>query len=268
VQAEGAADGVPLQRAGAPLVAALHVVERGFPGRAALDTAASRALLEAVANRQRPETLRLYRPDDVVAFSTTDAHRAGFATAVRAAREIDFDAALRLAGGTAAVFHRETLAFGWCRAEADPRAGIRARFEEISGLVARALHRLGVDARVGAVAGEYCPGDYSVNARGERKLMGVGQRVVRGAAWVGGVIVVGDRERAHRALDPVYAALGIDYDASATGAVEDEIARTTVEAVRDALLAEIGEARELVRADFDAALRAEAERIEPRHLCS
>ena len=32
--------------------------------------------------------------------------------------------------------------------------------------IASALRGLGVDAHVGAVPGEYCPGDHSVNARG------------------------------------------------------------------------------------------------------
>lgn len=244
----------------------LHCVGRAFPGRGALDTAASRALLEAVSRAERPETLRLYRPDEVVAFSATDVHRPGFALAVRAARRVGFDAARRLAGGSAAVFHRETLAFGWCIPESDPRAGIRARFEASASLVARALRRLGVDARVGPVAGEYCPGDYSVNAGTRTKLMGVGQRVVRGAAWVGGVIVVADSGRAREALDPVYAALGLEYDPETTGSVEDEIGRVPVEAVRDALLAELAACREVVESDFDDALLAHAAEGEPRYL--
>ena len=218
-----------------------------------------------MATGARPETLRLYRPDDVVAFSTTDAHRAGFADAIVAARRVGFDAALRLAGGTAAVFHRETLAFGWCRPESEPRAGIRARFEETAELVARVLCNLGVDARIGAVPGEYCPGDYSVNARSVCKLMGVGQRVVRGAAWVGGVIVVGGSERVGEVLDPVYAALDLRYEREAAGAVEDEIGATSVETVRDTLLAEIASEREILRSDFDEALLDQAARIEPRH---
>ncbi len=189
----------------------------------------------------------------------------GFADAVAAARRAGFDAALRLAGGTAAVFHRETLAFGWCRPEPEPRAGIRARFEETAELMARTLRKLGVDARIGAVPGEYCPGDYSVNARGARKLMGVGQRVVRGAAWVGGVIVVGGSERVGKVLDPVYTALDLRYDRETTGAVEDEIGATAVDAVRDALLAEIASEREILVSDFDEALLEQAARIEPRH---
>ena len=253
------------RRHGSILIAPLPCIARSFPGRAALDTSASRALLEAVAKGERPETLRLYRPEDVVAFSTTDAHREGFAAAVDAAHAVGFDAALRLAGGTAAVFHRETLAFGWCQPEEDPRAGIRARFERTADWVARALRRLGVDARVGEVAGEYCPGDYSVNARGARKLMGVGQRVVRGAAWVGGVIVVSDSERARTALDPVYRELGLDYASETTGSVADEIGSVTVGDVRAALLAELPDGRAAREDDFDAELLAAAERHEPRH---
>ena len=50
----------------------LEIIDTAFPGRAAFDVAVSRALLREVATGKRPETLRLYRPDDVVAFSTTD----------------------------------------------------------------------------------------------------------------------------------------------------------------------------------------------------
>ena len=139
-------------------------IETAFPGRAAFDVAVSRALLREVAEGKRPETLRLYRPDDVVAFSTTDLRLPGFARALSAAHRERFAAALRLAGGSAAVFTTETLAFAWCTPETDERSGIHARFARIADWVARALRRLGVDARVGEVAGAYCPGDWSVNA--------------------------------------------------------------------------------------------------------
>ncbi len=87
---------------------------------------------------------------------------------------LGFAAVERLAGGRAAVFHEGTLAFAWAVPERTPRLGIRARFEELSSFVETALRSLGVDARVGEVPGEYCPGPYSVSARGERKLMGSG----------------------------------------------------------------------------------------------
>ena len=70
---------------------------------------------------------------------------------------------------------------------------------------------LGVDARVGEIAGEYCPGRYSVNARGAVKLAGIGQRVVGGGSHTGVVLVVEGEERINEVLAPVYAALGLDW---------------------------------------------------------
>ncbi len=249
-------------------VAPLEVIDTAFSGRAAFDVAVSRALLREVAAGKRPETLRLYRPDDVVAFSTTDLRRPGFARAVQAARSAGFDAALRLAGGAAALFTTQTIAFAWCTPETDERAGIRARFARTADWVARALRRLGVDARVGEVPGAYCPGDWSVNARGERKLMGVGQRVVRGAAHTGGVIVVGASDRVRATLGPVYAALGFPFDPGSAGAVEDEVGPVPLDAVREALLAELAGERELRAGELDAAVLDQAERFEASHRIS
>ncbi len=246
-------------------MAPIEVIDTAFPGRAAFDVAVSRALLREIATGKRPETLRLYRPDDVVAFSTTDLRCAGFPRALEAARAARFDAAVRLAGGSAALFHTETIAFAWCAPEADERTGIRARFARTSDWVMRALRRIGVDARVGEVPQTYCPGDWSVNARGVRKLMGVGQRIIRGAVHTGGVIVVGDSDRLRAVLAPVYAALGYPFDPESAGAIEDEVGPVTFDAVRDALLAELASDRELRAGTLDAAVLEHAQRFEASH---
>jgi octanoyl-[GcvH]:protein N-octanoyltransferase len=240
----------------------MRVHDRAFPGEAAYDVAVSRALLLAAARGTQPECLRLYRPDEVVAFSGSDASRRGFARAVAAARGVGFDAALRLAGGSAAVFQRESVAFAWCLPSQDARRGIRARFAAVALLVAAALRRVGVDARVGEVPGEYCPGEFSVNAGGRRKLMGVGQRIVRGAAHVGGVIVVAASERVREALVPVYEALEIDWRPETAGSVVDEIGAVGWEDVRDALLAEIRLRRPLEAADLDPEVLLHAKQLE------
>jgi len=245
----------------------LAIATRALPGRAALDVALSRALLDLVAEGATPATLRLYRPDDVLAFSSLDAAAPGFAIAVAAARAAGFEPALRLAGGRAAAFHRQTLAFAWATPAAESRAGIRERFDAAAALLAAALRRLGVDARVGAVPGEYCPGPHSVNARGLRKLAGIGQRVVRGAAHVGGVLVVRDSARVRAALEPVYTALGLDWDPASAGSVEDEIGTVSCEDVADALRAELAarfELRPIEPAVLGAALER-ATRYEPRY---
>jgi lipoate-protein ligase A len=203
-------------------------------------------MLDQVASGAATETFRLYRPDDVLAFSGIDASGPGFDAAVAAARAAGFAPALRLAGGRAAVFHTETLAFAWTIPTVESREGIHARFAETSELIAAALNRLGVDARIGEVAGEYCPGEYSVNARGARKLMGVGQRVIRGAAHVGGVLVAQGGQRVRAVLEPVYAAMGVDWNPATTGSVEDEVDGATCDVVADALLDELRSRFEIV----------------------
>jgi len=205
-----------------------------------LDTAVSRAILDEVSEGRAPETLRLHRPGPVVAFGSQDRVSRGYAEAVAAARAYGFGVVERLAGGRAAVFHEGTIAFAWARPERDPRGGIRPRFEEIAGIMAAALRSLGLDARVGQVPGEYCPGPYSVNARGQRKLMGVGQRLAPAAAHVGGVVVVTGAPRVRDVLVPVYRAMRLEWDPSTVGSVEQEDASLGWDAVANAILSEFG----------------------------
>lgn len=134
------------------------------------------------------------------------------------------------------MFDEGTIAFALARPEQDPKSGIRARFEEVSGLIAEALRGLGIDARVGEVPGEYCPGAYSVNAGGKRKLMGVGQRLATAAAHVGGVIVVSGADRVRDVLVPVYRALGIGWDPATVGSVVAEDPALGWDGVADAIL--------------------------------
>lgn len=241
------------------------VHEESFPARPAYDTAVSRALLVAVGEGRSPAALRLYDPGDAVAFSLLDRVQPGFDAAVAEARARGFEAMLRLAGGRAAVFTRQTLGFAWCVPDAEPRASIGARFEEIASVVAAALQRLGVDARVGAVPGEYCPGEHSVNARGRTKLMGVGQRIVKGAAHVGGVLVLGASGRIRDVLVPVYEHMAFAWDPASVGSIEDEIGAVPREAVIDALLAELAKRHDVVRAPMARGLLTAAENSEHEH---
>ncbi len=225
----------------------LRVLHDSFPDDPALDAALSRATLERVAAGELPETLRVARPGRVVAFAKRDALAPGYAEAVEAARSAGFGSVMRLAGGRAAVFHEGTLELAHAVADPDPRPGIHERFEAEASLVSEALRSLGVDARVGEVPGEYCPGRWSVNAVGKRKLAGIGQRVIHGGAHVGTVVVVDDAESIRGVLEPVYAALALDWDPATVGAVE-----RPWEAVRDALLAAYAARYELVPASLDS----------------
>jgi octanoyl-[GcvH]:protein N-octanoyltransferase len=237
------------------------LIRDSFPGDPALDTAVNRALMERVGAGELPETLRLARPGPIVAFAKQDAVAPGYPASVAAARAGGFEAILRLAGGRAAVFHEGTLALSHAVPDPDPRPGIHARFDATAALLARALGRLGVDARVGEVPGEYCPGGYSVNAGGKRKLAGIGQRLISGASHLGGVIVAEGEERIREVLIPVYAALGLEWDPATAGS-----AGASVDDVEAAILAEYAELYELDEGQLDSETLALARRLRPEHL--
>ncbi len=244
----------------------IALVRQAFVDPPGLDTAVSRAVLLRVAAGERGETLRLHVPGRVVAFGRRDVAAPGYRAAVEAAAAAGFQPVERLAGGRAAIFHEATLAFAWAVPDPEPPARTQARFAELAGTVAAALVALGIDARVGEVPGEYCPGEWSVNARGAVKLMGVGQRLARGAAHVGGVIVVGGAALVREALGPVYAALGLPWDPAAVGAVEDEAPGASLEAVAGALVAELARHHDLEPGPVDTATLALARRLQPEHV--
>jgi lipoate-protein ligase A len=131
--------------------------------------------------------------------------------------------------------------------------------------MAEAFRSLGVDARVGEVPGEYCPGEHSVNARGKAKLMGVGQRVVADAAHVGGVVVVTGAERIREVLIPVYEALQLDWDPATVGSLEDEAPGTTWEEAEAAILEAFASRYELEEGDLTEETLALARELAPRH---
>jgi len=231
----------------------------------ALDTAVSTAILRLVGLGDAPPTLRLFVPRRSVAFGRQDSVNPGFPRAVDAARAAGFTPIERLAGGKAATFHEGTIAFAWAMPDDQARASITARFEAISAIVADALGLVGVDARVGEVPGEYCPGAYSVNARGVRKLMGVGQRLVRGATHVGGVVVAERSDLVNVPLIPAYAALGYAWDPAATGAVNDEV-DTGVGEVGNALRDAFSRAgHDLVETPLDPAILSLARTLSASH---
>src|SRR5919201_5946647 len=218
----------------------LRLIRHSFPDQPELSTAISRTILRRVAAGELPPTIRIHRPGNEVAFGRQDVASPGYQDAAEAARTAGFAAVERLAGGRAAVFHQGTIAIARAYADPQPPKRTYARFEEMAELIADALQGLGVDARVGEVPGEYCPGAYSVNAGGRTKLAGVGQRLIAGAAHLGGVVVVRDGARVRDVLVPVYGALGLEWDPATAGSVADEAPDVTLDQVADAIVEELG----------------------------
>lgn len=204
-----------------------------------LDTGISHAIVRAVGEGRLEDTFRIHATERIVAFGRQDRVTAGYRSAVAAARTGGYLPVERLAGGRAAVFHEGTLAFSWATATDEPRAGITERFKTISDLMAATFRDLGADARVGELPGEYCPGAYSVHIAGSGKVMGVGQRLVKGAAHVGGVIVVDGGRRIADILRPVYAALEVPWDPRTSGDLADRIPGVTLADATAALTARL-----------------------------
>lgn len=227
--------------------------------------AVSRAILLRVADGELPETMRITRPPAMVAFGRQDVASERYPQAVAAARATGFEAIERLAGGRAAVFHEHTLAIAHARPDSDPQAHIYPRFEESSEWLRAALERLGVDAQVGEVPGEYCPGGYSVNARGEKKLAGIGQKLIKGAGHLGGVLVVENGARVRGVLVPVYQALGLEWNPSTAGSVADEVEGITLDDAERALLEQLEALYEIEEAALDPETLAMAQRLAPEH---
>ena len=244
----------------------VELLTDALPHPPALDIGVAHALLTEVAEGARTETFRIHRPADVVAFGRRDTTAPSYSAALSAARAFGFTPVERLAGGRAAVFHGGTLAFSWAIPAAEPRQGVHARFEAAADILTAALHRLGLDARVGEVPGEYCPGTYSINLGGRVKVVGVGQRLVRGAAHLGGVVVVEGGNRIRQVLTPVYEALGIDWDPATTGDLAMALPGVTVDVVAEAIIGEFRRRFVVVPGRLSSETIARGQRLSLRHL--
>lgn len=231
-----------------------------------LDLALATALLQQVASGRRGPVIRVYRPAPTVAFGRRDSFLEGFARAAAAATRAGFTPAIRSAGGRAAAYHEDCLVIDELVPAGDAMADVDARFAAEAESQAKALRALGIDARVGEVPGEYCPGRFSVNARGQTKLIGAAQRIVSGAWLFSTVVVVAGADRVRAVLEEVYAALGLGWDPASVGSVAGELPGVTVEEVQAALLAPLAARYRLVPAAVTEAERTAARELLNRHL--
>jgi octanoyl-[GcvH]:protein N-octanoyltransferase len=241
----------------------VRLLRESFPEPRALNIAVSHALLQRVAAGQLGAVARLYRPGATMAFGRLDALRPGFAEAGAAARQHGFEPIVRLAGGHAAAYDDLSLIYEEITPELDVTAGLHERFREVAALLASALDRLGVDAHVGEIAGEYCAGAYTVSASGRVKLVGIAQRAVRGAALVTAFVLVGGGARLRSALVDVYSALELDWDPSTAGALDDVLPSVAIGDVEEAILAVHGPHTPVHT--IDEATLALAGELEERH---
>lgn len=213
-------------------------------------------LLREIQSGDRGPTLRLYRPDPTLAFGQRDVRLSGYEAARQAAEDRGFMPLVRRAGGRAAAYHRGSLIVDHLEPQHEAVLGQQKRFEVFADIYAKALARLGVDARIGPIPGEYCPGEHSVHGLPTSasprnypvKLVGTAQRVVAGAWLFSSVFVIEDSEPLRRVLNAVYQAMEIPMDPTTVGAASDLVATATTEAFIAALLEEYREHVSLIGA--------------------
>lgn len=233
-----------------------------------LDFALSHALLEAVAAGELPAVVRVARAPRALALSKLDLHAPRAEAAARIAVAAGFRPVVRLAGGRATALSEGVVELAVAVPDPDPRRRLHARFAEHAELIAAALRSLGVDAVRRELAGEWCPGAYSVAAGQRVKLAGLGQRIVSGAAYVGAVIVAEGAAALRDLLAPVYRVLGLPFDPATVGSVADELGsgEETAPAVATALVAAYGQRWSLSEAELDGTLLARARELAEQHL--
>lgn len=189
----------------------------------ALDHAISRALLARVAAGELAGAVRIWAPVPALALSRLDLLRPGAVRAEEVAAQAGVQPIKRTSGGHAVLLSPGSLCVGF----AEPAAsfeGTQQRYERLGAVIAGALGELGVATQQGTLDGEWCPGAWSVLAGG-KKIAGLAQRSVKGAAWVEAVVELGSDGRARETLQRVYDALEIELDPSTFGSVAEAAGR-------------------------------------------
>nr|WP_202885712.1 lipoate--protein ligase [Kribbella sandramycini] len=233
-------------------------------GDEALELAAAHALVRRASEGGVGEALRVYRPAaPVVVFGRRDTRLAGFGAAVGAARDAGFVPLIRAVGGRPVAYTSAALVVDHVRYEELAPEGMQARFEYYGELYAGVLRGAGIDARVGEVPGEYCPGAHSINARGAVKLVGTGQRVIRNGWLFSALVVLGDDDVLRPLLSEIYRLLELPFDPATVGSVTTE--GGTADGVEKRLLAAYARSAVLEPAVLDDATLTIARELAPDH---
>ncbi len=232
----------------------------------AMELAFAHALLRRAGRDEIGATLRVHRPrHNVVAFGRRDTNLTGFADAVVASRAAGFTPVVRASGGRAVAHTGDALVIDHVSPDPLSPGGMDERFAEFGNLFAEVFRGFGVDARVGEVPGEYCPGAHSVNAHGEVKLVGTAQRLIRNGWLFSSVLIFDGAAVLRPLLSRVYDGLGLPFDPASVGAVRDEAPATTLDDVEAAVVDAYAVRFGLDPADVDADTITEARSMVADH---
>ena len=206
---------------------ALYLTDSGGFGPQGDLELSSDVLRTAAITKGFGRLIRIYRPEPTLAFSRRETHLPGFESAVTLAAGFGFAPVVRPTGGRAVSYDQSCLVMDVIDAVASRHLGQQEAFAEAAGAISRALSACGVDAQVGEIPGEYCPGAFSVNARRTVKIAGISQRVISGARLVSAMIPVSPSPFVVEALSAVYRTMKFEWDPDTFGSISNEAPAAT-----------------------------------------
>ena len=211
----------------------------GDPGSALSDLVVP-AVLVRTARASWSELVHVYvAAGPTVAFSSKDLRSPGILEATRIARAAGFEAVVRSPGGQMVAYDHGTVVIDHLTRSTDLRQAGRSTFAQHAAAHADVLRSLGdVDARVGEVEGEYCPGEFSVNVGGQVKVIGSAQRVTGTGGLFSTVVQVDLPGTVREVIVAVSAALGYALRESSIAGLTDVAPGLTAEQVAEAFAAD------------------------------
>ncbi|MFD5827117.1 hypothetical protein [Lentzea sp. NPDC060358] len=198
------------------------------------------ALLLRAPHAEWSQLVHIYVPQGpTVAFSGRDLRSPGIAAATGVAHRAGFATVVRSPGGRMVAYDSGAVVID----HLDRTTGIRhagsATFAANAESHVRVLRDLGgVDARVGEVDGEYCPGEYSINVGGAVKVVGSAQRVTATGSLFSTVVQVAVSDRVRAVIEDVSDALGYDLRRSSIAGLADYAPALTPAEVASAFAAD------------------------------
>lgn len=187
------------------------------------------ALLLRAPEAAWSQLVHVYVPQGpTVAFSGRDLRSPGIAAATEVAHAAGFATVVRSPGGRMVAYDSGAVVID----HLDRTTGIRhagsATFAANAESHVRVLRALGdVDARVGEVNGEYCPGEYSINVGGVAKVVGSAQRVTSTGSLFSTVVQVAVSDRVRAVLGAVSDALGYELRRTSIAGLADYVPSLT-----------------------------------------
>ncbi|WP_439657382.1 lipoyl protein ligase domain-containing protein [Lentzea sp. HUAS TT2] len=218
------------------------------------------ALLLRTPNAPWSQLVHIYVPQGpTVAFSGRDLRSPGITEATELARAAGFEPVVRSPGGRMVAYDSGAVVIDHLDSTTDIRHAGASTFAANAESHVRVLRGLGaIDARIGEVEGEYCPGEFSINVGGDTKVVGSAQRVTSTGSLFSTVVQVAVSDRVHAVITDVSKALGYDLRQSSIAGLADYEPALTATEVAAAFVADYRDRLDMIDSELPPEMVAHA----------